>query len=53
MHPDGFTDQVELHDYAERNGLVYTWEYTRAFAKWQRLLSRSMRDYTGGAPFVT
>ena len=32
-------DQIELHDYAERNGLVYAWEYTCAFAKWQRLLS--------------
>jgi hypothetical protein len=39
VHPDRSTGQIELHDYAERNGLVPAWEYTRAFAKWQSLLS--------------
>jgi hypothetical protein len=34
-----FTGQIELHDYAEQNGLVSAWEYTRPFAKWQSLLS--------------
>jgi hypothetical protein len=34
-----FADPLELHEYAERNGLAYAWEYTRSFAKWQRLLS--------------
>jgi hypothetical protein len=39
VHPDRFTDQVELHDYAEQNDLAYEYEYTPAFAKRQRLLS--------------
>jgi hypothetical protein len=39
VHPDKFVDQIELHRYAERNGLAYAWEYTRAFARWQELLT--------------
>ena len=39
VHPNKFADQIELHRYAERNGLAYAWEYTRAFAKWQELLT--------------
>jgi hypothetical protein len=39
VHPDKFADQIELHRYAERNGLAYAWEYTRAFARWQELLT--------------
>ena len=39
VHPDKFADPIELHRYAERNGLVYAWEFTRAFAKWQGLLT--------------
>ena len=34
-----FANQKALSDYAERNGLEYTWEYTPTFAKRQRLLS--------------
>src|SRR5262249_30437801 len=34
-----FAHPIELHRYAERNGLAYAWEFTRAFAKWQGLLT--------------
>jgi hypothetical protein len=34
-----FVGQSELQEYAERNGAEYVWEYTRTFAKWQRLLA--------------
>ena len=34
-----FVGQSELQEYAERNGLDYVWEYTRTFAKRQRLLA--------------
>jgi hypothetical protein len=33
-----FATQKKLQDYAERNGKVYLWEGTPAFAKRQRLL---------------
>jgi hypothetical protein len=35
-----FANQKALIDYAEQNDLAYEYEYTPAFAKWQRLLSR-------------
>ena len=34
-----FANQKALAAYAERNDLAYEYEYTPAFAKWQRLLS--------------
>ena len=34
-----FANQKALIDYAEQNDLAYEYEYTPAFAKWQRLLS--------------
>jgi hypothetical protein len=34
-----FANQKALIAYAEGNGLAYEYEYTPAFAKWQRLLS--------------
>jgi hypothetical protein len=34
-----FANPIELHRYAERNALAYAWEFTRAFAKWQELLT--------------
>ena len=34
-----FANQKELIEYAQRNGLVYAWERSPAFAKRQRLLS--------------
>jgi hypothetical protein len=34
-----FANQKELIGYVERNGLVYAWERSPAFAKRQRLLS--------------
>ena len=39
VHPDKFVGPIELHQHAERNGLAYAWEFTRAFAKWQELLT--------------
>jgi hypothetical protein len=39
-----FASQKELQDYAERNGLECAWEYTPAFAKRQRLLSRDQYE---------
>jgi len=39
-----FADPLELHRHAERNGLAYAWEFTRAFAKWQELLAREQYD---------
>jgi len=43
-HPDEFSDPKELHRHAERSGLAYAWEFTRAFAKWQELLAREQYD---------
>jgi hypothetical protein len=34
-----FANQTALVAYAEQNDLAYEYEYTPAFAKWQRLLS--------------
>ena len=34
-----FANQKALVAYAEQNDLAYEYEYTPAFAKWQRLLS--------------
>ena len=34
-----FANQKALVGYAEQNDLAYEYEYTPAFAKWQRLLS--------------
>ena len=34
-----FVNQTALVAYAEQNDLAYEYEYTPAFAKWQRLLS--------------
>ena len=34
-----FANQKALAAYAEQNDLAYEYEYTPAFAKWQRLLS--------------
>src|SRR3981081_550091 len=34
-----FANQKTLVAYAEQNDLAYEYEYTPAFAKWQRLLS--------------
>src|SRR5215475_1968045 len=39
-----FADPKELHRHAERGGLAYAWEFTRAFAKWQELLAREQYD---------
>jgi hypothetical protein len=39
-----FANQKALVAYAERNGLVYLWEGTPAFAKRQRLLSPDQYD---------
>ena len=39
-----FANQQALISYAEQNGLVYLWEGTPAFAKWQRLLSREQYE---------
>jgi hypothetical protein len=44
MHPDKFADPIELHRHADRNGLAYAWEFTRAFAKWQELLTREQYE---------
>jgi hypothetical protein len=44
MHPDKFADPIELHRHAGRNGLAYAWEFTRAFAKWQELLTREQYE---------
>jgi hypothetical protein len=44
VHPDKFADPMELHRHAELNGLVYAWEFTRAFAKWQELLTREQYE---------
>ena len=34
-----FANQIELHRYAELNDLAYAWAYTRAFGRWQQLLT--------------
>jgi hypothetical protein len=39
MHPEIFSDQAELHEYAERHGLEYAWEGTKAFEKRKRMLA--------------
>ena len=39
MSVRAFADQKAVIDYAERNGLVYAWQGSPAFAKRQRLLS--------------
>ena len=39
VHPDNFGNQIELHRYAELNGLAYAWAYTRAFDRWKQLLT--------------
>jgi hypothetical protein len=39
LHPDNFANQIELHRYAELNGLAYAWAYTRAFDRWKQLLT--------------
>ena len=39
MQRGQFANQKALIDYAEQNDLAYEYEYTPAFAKWQRLLS--------------
>jgi hypothetical protein len=40
VHPDRFANQIELHRYAELNGLAYAWAYTRAFDRWKQLLTQ-------------
>ena len=42
-----FANQKELIAYAERNGLVYAWERSPAFAKRQRLLSPKQYEIVG------
>jgi hypothetical protein len=44
MSVRSFADQKALIDYAERNGLVYAWQGSPAFAKRQRLLSPEQYD---------
>jgi hypothetical protein len=44
MHPARFAGPIELHRHADRNGLAYAWEFTRAFAKWQELLTREQYE---------
>jgi hypothetical protein len=39
VQPKDFESQKALVDYAERNGFEYAFEYSRAFAKRQRLLT--------------
>ena len=39
MQRGEFANQKALIDYVEQNDLAYEYEYTPAFAKWQRLLS--------------
>ena len=39
-----FANPIELHRYAERNALAYAWEFTRAFSKWQELLTREQYE---------
>ena len=39
MQQREFANQKALVAYAEQNDLAYEYEYTPAFAKWQRLLS--------------
>jgi hypothetical protein len=34
-----FANQIELHRYAELNDLAYAWAYTRAFGRWEQLLT--------------
>ena len=44
-----FANQTALVAYAEQNDLAYEYEYTPAFAKWQRLfIAGAVRD-RGGA----
>jgi hypothetical protein len=40
VHPNRFANQIELHRYAELNGLAYAWAYTRAFDRWKQLLTQ-------------
>ena len=39
MQRGEFANQKALAAYAERNDLTYEYEFTPAFAEWQRLLS--------------
>ena len=42
-----FANQKALIAYAEGNGLAYEYEYTPAFAKWQRLLTPEQYEIVG------
>ena len=39
MQPETFEHHAAVHDYAERNGLVYLWEGTAAFENRRRMLA--------------
>ena len=39
MDVQEFANQIELHRYAELNDLAYAWAYTRAFGRWEQLLT--------------
>jgi hypothetical protein len=42
-----FANQKALVAYAEQNDLAYEYEYTPAFAKWQRLLTPEQYEIVG------
>jgi hypothetical protein len=39
MDVQEFANQIELHRYAELNDLAYAWADTRAFGRWEQLLT--------------
>jgi hypothetical protein len=39
MNREPFKDNIELYDYAKRNGLEIAWAYSPAFEKRRRMLS--------------
>jgi hypothetical protein len=45
MHPAKFSGYTELHEYAERNGLAYSLQGTKAFAKRRPLARVSPAQY--------
>jgi hypothetical protein len=45
MHPAKFLGYAELHEYAERNGLAYSLQATKAFAKRRPLARVSPAQY--------
>jgi hypothetical protein len=47
-----FANQKALVAYAEQNDLAYEYEYTPAFAKWQRLFSKAIiqAEWEANAP---